>query len=290
MSAPPESPSNKQENTYLMDLESAEEMARLMDQDRLITAGMGGIFPEQIDLSRVQRVLDLGCGPGGWALDVAGTYPDMEVIGVDISERMIVYAREQAEAQRRTNASFQVMDILQRLDFSDGSLDLVNARMISSLTPRDKWPMLFQECRRVLRPRGIMRLTDLEVGMSNKTHFEKTVQMTTQVMHRIGVNFSPDGMRYGIIHMFPYFFHQAGLTILGKMAHFTDFSLGSEAHESAYRDLAAAVKMLEPVVVKLQLATLEEWCDLYQKGLAEMYEEDFCGGWMSLTMWGCKPA
>jgi ubiquinone/menaquinone biosynthesis C-methylase UbiE len=282
-------PSAQKKNSYIMDPESAAEMARLMRQDQLITAGMGGVFPEQIDLSGVQRVLDLGCGPGGWALEVAYTYSDMEVIGVDVSERMITYASAQAKVQQRTNVSFQVMDILKPFDFSEGSFDLVNARMISGFTLRDKWPALFQECQRVLRPGGIMRLTDLETGMTNKLHFEKTVQMTTQIMHHLGLNFSPDGLRYGILHMFPYFFRQAGFTILGKMAHSTDFSLGTKAHESSYKDLSMAVQMMEPLVVKLQLATLEEWRDLYQKGLAEMYEEDFCGCWMSLTMWGAKP-
>lgn len=66
MSAFQEQSPNQPENTYVIDAESAAEMARLMRQDQLMTAGMGGIFPEQIDLSGVQRVLDLACGPGGW--------------------------------------------------------------------------------------------------------------------------------------------------------------------------------------------------------------------------------
>ena len=281
---------NPRENTYMMDPESAAEMARLMRQDQLITLGMGGIFPEQTDLSGVHHVLDLACGPGGWALDVAYAYSDMEVVGVDISERMIAYASAQAEVQQRANVSFRVMDILKPLDFPAGSFDLVNARMISGFMMRDKWPVLFQECRRMLRPGGIMRLTDVETGMSNKPHYEKMLQTTTQAMHRLGLNFSPDGMRYGITQMFSYFFRQADLTILGKLAHFIDCSLGTKAHESTCQDMAMAVQMLEPLVVKLQLATLEEWRDICQKGLAEMYEEDFCGGWFSLTMWGSKPA
>lgn len=289
MSVPPDLPAHKQENTYVMDSESAAEMARLLRQDQLVTAGMGGVFPERFDLSGVQHVLDLACGPGGWALEVASTYAEMEVVGVDISERMVAYASAQAEAQQRTNVSFRVMDILKPLDFLEGSFDLLNARMISGFTLREKWPVLFQECRRVLRPGGILRLTDVETGMTNKFHCEKMLQITTQVMHRLGLNFSPDGLRYGIVHMFSSFFRQADLPILGKMAHFTDFSLGTPAHESAYQDFAMAVRMMEPLVVKLQLATLEEWRELSQKGLSEMYEEDFCGGWMSLTMWGRKP-
>lgn len=284
------SPGGREKNTYIMDPESAAEMARLMRQEQLVTAGMGGIFSEQIDLSGVQRVLDLACGPGGWALEVAYTYSDVEVVGVDISERMIAYASAQAKVQQRTNVDFRVMDILKPLDFPDGSFDLVNARMISGFMLRDKWPLLFQECLRVLRPGGIMRLTELESGMCNKPHFEKILRTMTQTMHRAGMNFSPDGYRYGIIHMLPHFFRQAGLSTLGKMAHVTEFSFGTAAHESTYQDMAVAVQMLEPLVVKMQLSTAQEWRELCQEGLAEMYEEDFCASWVLLTVWGSKQA
>lgn len=111
-------PSNdsKNNNTYVIDAESAAEMARLMRQDQLMTSGMGGVLPE-IDLNGVQHVLDLACGPGGWPLEVAYTYSDIEVVGVDISERMIAYASAQAQVQQRANVSFQVMDILKPLAF-----------------------------------------------------------------------------------------------------------------------------------------------------------------------------
>ena len=61
----------KDENNYFIDPENASEMARLMHQDRLTSLGMGGIFPERADFSPVHDVLDIGCGPGGWVLDMA---------------------------------------------------------------------------------------------------------------------------------------------------------------------------------------------------------------------------
>jgi SAM-dependent methyltransferase len=38
---------------------------------------MGGLFPEQLDLIDAARVLDLGCGPGGWTNEVAFRHPDI---------------------------------------------------------------------------------------------------------------------------------------------------------------------------------------------------------------------
>jgi ubiquinone/menaquinone biosynthesis C-methylase UbiE len=277
-----------QKNTYIIDPESAAEMARLMHQDKLVTSCMGGVLPE-IDLSGVQRVLDLACGPGGWPLEVAYTYSDMEVVGVDISERMIAYAQAQAQVQQRTNVSFRVMNILEPLDFPDASFDLVNVRFISAFMLRDKWPALFQEVRRVLRPGGVMRLTEPEVVISNKLHVERVMHLSSQMMNRAGLNFSPTGHHYGIIHMLPYFFRQAGLSILGKKAHCIECSFGAEMHESFYHDIFAAMQLLGPMVVKMQLATPEEWRNLSQKALVEMHEKDFCAAWIHLTVWGEKP-
>ena len=51
--------SSQSENTYFIDAENAAEMARLMIQDHLLTQAMGGLVPEQSDLSQVYHVLDI---------------------------------------------------------------------------------------------------------------------------------------------------------------------------------------------------------------------------------------
>ena len=44
----------------------------------------GGLAPESAQyLAECERVLDLACGPGSWALQVATAYPKLEVVGVD---------------------------------------------------------------------------------------------------------------------------------------------------------------------------------------------------------------
>jgi ubiquinone/menaquinone biosynthesis C-methylase UbiE len=290
MSASPEQGGNTSESTYVVDAESAAEMARLVRQDQLLTQDMGGIFPENPDLSNVQRIVDLACGPGGWVLEVAFRYTDIEVVGVDISQRMIDYASAKARVQRLSNASFQVMNILKPLAFDDASFDLVNTRMIATFMPRDAWPKLFAECLRILRPGGILRFTDVEVGMSNKPAFEKAWNMVEQAMSRANMNFSPNGLHWGIIHMLPRFFQQAGLHHIGKMAYAVDFSAGTEIREGFYHDFASGFQSVEPFMEKMRVATVAEWREVYQKALTEMGEEDFCAMWILLTVWGQKPA
>jgi hypothetical protein len=74
------------------------------------------------------------------------------------------------------------------------------------------------------------------------------------------------------------------------MAHAIEYSADTEIRDSFYYNLASAFQTLTPFIVKYDIATEAEWQDLYNKGLNEMYLEDFCAMWMLLTVWGNKPA
>ena len=87
------------DSVYFNDPENVAEMARLLGQDHHITRGMGGVLSERPHLSGIHRALDVACGPGGWALELASTYPDIEVVGIDISRTMINYANTQVQVQ-----------------------------------------------------------------------------------------------------------------------------------------------------------------------------------------------
>jgi len=280
-----------EENTYVLDAESSAEMARLMRQDQLLTSGMGGIFPEQTDadLSGTHRILDLACGPGGWPLEVAFRYSDTEVVGVDISERMIAYARAQAQVQARANVSFEVMNILHPLAFPANSFDLVNARLLNGFVRRESWPVLLRETLRVLRPGGILRLTEAEASMSNKPNFEKAFSLLMQVLARTGMSFSPSGQYHGLIQMLPHLFRQTGIPLSGTRAHFIEFSAETEARDGFSQDFSNAFLQITPIMERLHITSTNEWREVSQRGLAEMFEEDFCAAWTLLTVWGKKP-
>lgn len=283
-------PSNDEsKSAYVLETGGAAEMARLMRQDQQLTLGMGGIFPEKPDLSGVKHTLDLACGPGGWVLETAYTYPEMQVVGVDINNNMIAYASAQAKVQALSNVSFQVVNILQPLPFSDSSFDLVNARYISGFMRTDAWPGLIQECMRLLQPGGILRFTEFEWGGSNKPHFEKALFSLSLTMHRAGYGYSPSGHYLGVLPMLARWFRDAGIQDVRHMAHALDFSAGTTARDGFYYNHASAFQTLTPFVIKYGIATAQEWQDLYQQGLAEMFLDDFCALWFLLTVWGNKP-
>jgi SAM-dependent methyltransferase len=276
-------------NTYVNPTESGAEMARLLDQDRLITRAMGGLFPERKDLDGISRVLDIGCGPGGWVQEVTFAHQEIAAVGIDISQAMIEYAKAQATVQGLDNAHFQVMDATGPLAFADASFDLVNARTIAGFMLAENWPQLLAECLRILRPGGIIRLTETDLwGITTSLAFEKMHAMCMAAVKAAGHGFSPDGRTFGITPVLGRLLREAGFQDLGHRAYVNDYSLGTEAYKGMYDNFVVFYKLVQPFLLKKGVATPEELDELYREVQLEMLEDDFCGIMYLLTVWGQK--
>jgi ubiquinone/menaquinone biosynthesis C-methylase UbiE len=88
-----------------------------------------------------RHVLDLGTGTGAVARLVAARFPDADVVGVDLSGRMIDEARRLTDSPR---VRYQVGDA-QRLPFANDAFELVT---LGNMIP------FFDEIARVLAPGG----------------------------------------------------------------------------------------------------------------------------------------
>jgi ubiquinone/menaquinone biosynthesis C-methylase UbiE len=278
----------QKESTYFIDPEDALETTRLMHQARLITKNMGKFFPGNIDLSARGDILDIACGPGAWALDVAFEYPEARVVGIDISDAMVRYANAQALSQNLQNVSFEEMDVLKGLDLHDQSFDIVNARLLASFMPRTAWPLLIQECRRILRPEGIICLTEAnDFGITSSPACEQLTELAMRAMYRAGLSFS-ERRTLGITPVLGRFLQDAGFRNIQYEPHIVDYSAGSEAYSGWYHNFAASFHLMQPFIVKAGVAAQDEVERLYQQALVEFRHKDFRGHWFYCSIWGEK--
>ncbi len=273
---------------YALDAENAAEMARLMVQDRVINQAMGGVLPEQTDLSQIYHVLDIACGPGGWLLDVVTQYPHMHGVGIDISHLMIEYATSLAASQRLSNVQFQEMDATKPLHFPDNTFDLVNGRIFVGFLSREQWPALIQECARITKPGGLLRLTEAEWGFTNSPAFDKLSGLIGLALYRAGHSFSPHGRTIGTANVLRSLLRQAGYQDIQYRAHALDYSAGTELHEGNVQDHLVFHKLIQPFFVQTQVATQEELESLYAQMEEETQSEDFYAIDYFLTVWGRK--
>lgn len=104
-----------------------------------------------------QRVLDVATGSGLLALMASESVgPDGEVVGIDLSSRMIHLAHEQAQKRRIQNTRFLQMDA-EGLDFPDQSFDVVLCALGLMLFPQPDQAL--SEMWRILRPGGVAGLS-----------------------------------------------------------------------------------------------------------------------------------
>ncbi len=277
-------------HTYIADPESQVEMARLINLDRATTKAMGGPLSGISDLPQEARVLDLACGPGSWVLDVAAARPESAVTGIDISKAMIDYARVRAGTQRLTNASFAVMNITEPLDFSNATFDLVNARFLGPALLREAWQPLLDECTRILKPGGLLRLTEPAdmAGITTSAAHERLTVLLYQAFWHAGYAFSTNGYTLGLTTMLPRMMRQTGYCHVHCQAHTLEFSADCEAWHSFYRNAQVLFSMLPPFLIKTGVATQEELDVLSEQMHTEWRSETFCGMWHLVTVLGEK--
>jgi len=281
-------PRREHPSTYFVpDRSNKEEMNRVQLQDQLITAGMGGVLPEQPDPSRFHRVLDVGCGTGAWLIEAAKTYPSMTLlIGVDISNKMLDSARAQATAQQvDDHVEFHQMDALRMLEFPTGYFDLVNQRYAKSWLRTWDWPKLLQEFQRVTRPGGSVRLTEPASLESNSPAVARHWECLLEAFYQSGRLFTPehDGLTKELAHLL----RRHGLQQVQTHAYPLEHRAGTSEGQRFAEDVRLMFQTFKPFLQKWGCvpANYEEIC---QQAVREMQQPDFVATWNLLTAWGIR--
>jgi arsenite methyltransferase len=138
----------------------AEDYTKMKGYVKDADLGLGcGIPTEFAEIRPGQTVIDLGSGAGNDVF-VARTLVGEKgkVIGVDITERMIEKARENAEKLGFHNVEFRLGDI-ERLPVTSNIADVVVSNCVLNLVP-DKGKA-FSEIFRALKPGGHFSISDV---------------------------------------------------------------------------------------------------------------------------------
>ncbi|HEY4388118.1 MAG TPA: methyltransferase domain-containing protein [Ktedonobacteraceae bacterium] len=290
MSTSPNQRNNEQPSTYVVqNRESQSEFTRLMLQDHLLTTSMGGVLAEVADPTRYQRILDIACGPGAWCVEVAQTYPNTSVVGVDISRRMIAHARTHAETQQVSQrVEFHIMDALSMLEFPDASFDLVNMRLGGSFLRTWDWPKLLSEMLRIARPAGLIRITDQEIMHQNNSPAGTRInEMVMCAFYRAGHLFANETT--GITAHLPALLTQHGCTQVQSRLYALHYQAGTPEGQMYSEDMAKASQTLRPFLQKWGCIS-DAYDDLYQASLQERQQPDFHSTWNFLCVWGTRPS
>ena len=275
-------------NTYMVqDMKDEKELTRLMIQDRLAMAAMGSVLPEQPDPTVFHRVLDVGCGAGGWIIEAAQAYPTMSFVGIDIGPRMIKHARAQAEAhQVNDRAEFHIMDALQTLTFPAASFDLVNLRFGVSFVRTWDWPKMLSELLRVTQPGGVVRVIEANIlQQSNSPALTRFFEMGQCALYRSGHLFTQEST--GLIDHLPQLLNQQGCEQVQTKAYTMEYRAGTPEGEAFCEDMLLAFQTTCQFFQKWGCAP-NGYEAIYRQARDEMRHPDFHGVWELFAIWGNK--
>ncbi|KAI8336035.1 S-adenosyl-L-methionine-dependent methyltransferase [Blakeslea trispora] len=131
-----------------------EEQDRLVGEHFAIKALFEGNVPREIvekysSVNAQARILDVGCGPGTWIMDVATEFPNCELVGIDMID---IFPSD----IRPSNVSFKLNNVLDGISFPDNSFDAVHFRFFNLALRSEEWLPVLKEIYRVLKPGGVV--------------------------------------------------------------------------------------------------------------------------------------
>ncbi|KAH6995780.1 S-adenosyl-L-methionine-dependent methyltransferase [Ilyonectria sp. MPI-CAGE-AT-0026] len=104
----------------------------------------GKLYLAPLNKERLTKVLDVGTGTGIWAIDFGDEFPEVEVVGTDVSPIQPSWVPP--------NVKFEIEDFTLDWTFADESVDYVHMRFLYGSVP--DWNSLFKKAYQVCKPGG----------------------------------------------------------------------------------------------------------------------------------------
>lgn len=128
-------------------------------QEGNLGASVIGYLKKNFPNLKPARILDLGCTVGMSTLRYCDAYQDAEIYALDVAAPCLRYGHARAESLgKKVHFSQQNAE---RTNFTEGTFDLVVSTILAHETSTTAWQNILKECRRLLKPGGVMAHADL---------------------------------------------------------------------------------------------------------------------------------
>lgn len=294
---------------------SEQELARQRVLSQQMCEQLGGVLLEEelpVELASVERVLDIACGAGGWAMTLAEAFPHMQVCGVDSNRSCVESAQRLALARGLSNLTFQTGDMhtLAGERFAHSGFDLVNVAFIADALLSTDYVALMSHIKRLCRPGGIVRWMETELPITNSPAFERLMTLTCRALQEAGHSFISTTMweinalfdawrvgqggqplayerRYlGITMMMGSWLRQAGWQNIGQAVHAVEVSAHLLMWEAFVQQALVFVRRITPFLLQQQVVSAAEPGELTRQLQDELRNPQFCGICYMLTVYG----
>ncbi|CAG8622997.1 13841_t:CDS:2, partial [Ambispora leptoticha] len=136
-----------------------EEADRLLQVHKAVKNIWGDLFysPVKEKLRQGAEVVDVGCGPGAWVLDMAQKYPNSNFVGIDFSP---IFPTEGLPV----NVKFVRCNLLDGSPFEDAYFDFTHQKFMSVSYTEEQWKeKVIPELLRITKPGGWIETVEGDV-------------------------------------------------------------------------------------------------------------------------------
>ena len=259
------------------------EINRLDFQHYMLRHAMRGIYAAPLE--RPGGILDVGCGTGRWALEMATIFPDANVVGVDITPPPVEDPMTLAGFQSRAeNFAFIQSNILEApLPFADHTFDYTHMRLLFLAIPADRWPGIVRELVRVTRPGGWVELVEGGFSQNVGPISNRFNHWMDALSRRRGVDIS-QGARVGE------FLREAGLpSVQARTVALPLGSWGGRVGQMMESDILAVGAAMRGVIIASGLATAEGFDATTAGSREELASDQYRSTFPFYVAYGQKP-
>jgi SAM-dependent methyltransferase len=247
----------------------------------LLQRETGTILSQSIPLQELKRVLDIFCGPGMWAIDLARAYPALQVTGIDTDLALLRQFRADARVASITNLRVEHVPDLRWLPYVDEYFDCLHIWGSGQKLTAENWLQVLHACQRVLRPGGWLHLESFLMGPGSSPALSQLLDLLRE---------APPAPAPDLILRFPALLAQVGfIHIHHKLL---PLDLGNQ-NGSVGRDYITTVLLKDPrIFYLLENRGREQIVGLLDLLLLESASLDYCalGTMFSITANKAKDA
>jgi SAM-dependent methyltransferase len=266
---------NNTEFDYVVDVSNralrGPEYLRIADQGDILTEALYPKY-EALEMSNAQHVFDLASGAGELILRLAGKFPNVQFTGIDALPEAVTYTNADASTQNRKNVHFRHGNILEPLNITSNSGDIVLSRFVAGVVPRSYWQNFVQECYRITRPGGHVMLVEPEFVVAVECPaFDFMVRAMANAFYEFGKGFSR--VSIGLSPMLGKFLQDAGYINIQREVCLIDCSSDTLYHERIVNDYINATKHMRKSK-PIQQLLMQQMTESEMDSKIEMMEQE----------------
>ena len=258
-------------------LQNDTEIARLLSLHQELSATTGGALPPTLDISKVKRVLDIGCGADAWVHEVAQHNPHMQIVGIDTNPFFIEHARKLAYNIHNVTFLQQDMHALEGV-FQHGSFDLIHVRFLAGTVSVAQFPHLIQSVSRLCKRNGLLIMTEAELPLTSSTACDYMASLLLSSMIKAGMAFSPGFTpQLGIASRIRYWLRAQHCILKHDDTCYLDISHGKPAHNTFMQEAILFAQQIRRFVLSTGEITETQFDDLFTRLQTEIPARNFYG-------------